>query len=221
MFSAQIHFLQANVPIKNQTNPKLPLKNKQHMSSATTSSSLSPWLDESRLWRDPDRWQAQAWRLIDEQQLLKLEFSLKYKLLLEAHINHCCALALAKRSRFMSAMPFQDVAMVRFLHIARAKGLLCFRGKKLFKRESFTAFRVNSAKKRQFGRELLLLFGMTDESTSSHAKLNTLSDAWQTIQESFWYLGYRPDCRNRHEIGDRTVWCMAFSGELDFVPHGC
>jgi len=189
-------------------------------SPATTSSSSSLWLDESRLWRDPDRWQAQAWRLIDEQQALQLKFSPKYKLLLEAHINHCCAMALAKRSRFVSSMSFQDVAMIRFLHIARAKGLVQFRGKGLFKKESFTAFRVNSAKKRQFGRELLLLFGMTNEH-ENHASLHTLSDAWQTIQESFWYLGYRPDCRNSHEIGDRTVWCMAFSGELDFVPHGC
>lgn len=112
-----------------------------------------------------------------------------------------------------SVGPFQDLALVHFLHRARERGILDFCGTRRGFVHDWQAFRVVLERKKAFERRLLVLFGMQD-ADGNRACMDIYSDAWQTAQESFWHLGYVPDAA---ACSCHAVWAMAFGGELDFV----
>jgi hypothetical protein len=169
-------------------------------------------MDAKRLWRNGERWMEKARRIL-KVKCQRLLVCPQEKLLLQSHLQH---VAMRKCRRHMRQ--FQNSALVGFLHIAHKKGVIQFCGRE--KEKKWQTFRVVPKEKKTFVKGLLLLFGMQDPSTGERAHMGLHSDAWQTLQESFWDLGYVPgeDTRN---IVDETqfhaVWSMAFSGEIDFV----
>lgn len=193
-----------------------------HMDETSCCSSTKNKLDEARLWRDRERWARKAAHMVEDRCQRRLEKA-EDKLLLQSHLSFCASSLPPARFQRPVA-PFQDAAIVGFLHLVRSKGIIKFLGLLNGMDLDWKVFRVASKERKTFEKALLILFGMMmhqNDDDNNRASMGVNSEAWQVLQESFWHLGYRPRERTRVATDDamyiHTVWSMAFSGEMDFV----
>jgi hypothetical protein len=100
----------------------------------------------------------------------------------------------------------QKQALIMFLHIMRADGLITSQSDKAVK-GMWVSFSVVIDKAREFQLRLLELFGHHGQNMSPNTK------GQRTINNSFSGIGYRP---NGIE-GKPFIWQQAYDGELDFV----
>jgi hypothetical protein len=101
----------------------------------------------------------------------------------------------------------QKEALIRFLHIARADGLLITLSDDA-ERGRWAAFRVVAGTAGEFMLRLLELFGKDGQVLRPNTKPQT------TIDRAFGNLGYRPN----GTLGKSGIWEQAYCGLLEFVP---
>jgi hypothetical protein len=100
-------------------------------------------------------------------------------------------------------MQAQKESLVRFLHIARADGLIVA-ADEAQPGLIWAAFRVVCP---NFFQRVVALFGMELSDVSVN------SQSWRTINNAWSNLGFTPNAAK----GKHNIWTMAYSGQLDFV----